>query len=264
MKTRHNSTIIADSNYPEAGAKFIYLVAGQRNIESVELHGGIFANCGETDRAIEDRLSDNDYGRKNSGGNWTILAKWKVPDWISDHDVHAILRTNDRISWGNPTNTEEFFFAGETDAIQLAKTIVESAVCCAIMNAARSISAGTKAEDIIPAIGRAPTSYTVAGFDAVSVKWRDIAAKETIWRKKAQANLDELKTLPSATDIAWRFLFSMLSGFVFVGLSLVIKPSLLVMLFVYCPAFSMAAITSEVLWLRKLIKKALVRAKDLG
>lgn len=264
MRTRHHSTIVADSNYPESGDKFIYLVAGQRNIESVELHAGLFANVGETDRAISDRLSDSDYARKCSGGNWVILASWKIPNWISDHDVHAILRTNDRISWGNPTNTEEFFFAGESDAIQFAKTIVESAVCCAIMNGARSLNVGTKAEDVIPAFGKAPKPYTIASFDAASVKWRDIAAKETVWRKKAQANLDELKVIPSVTDIAWRFLFSIVSGVALVGLSLLIKPSALVMLLICCPAFSIFAVASEVSWLRKMVKKALVRAKDLG
>lgn len=264
MRTRHHSTIVADSNYPESGDKFIYLVAGQRNIDSVELHTGLFANVGETTVSVSERLSNVDYARKCSGGNWTILASWKIPDWISDHDVHAILRTNDRISWGNPTNTEEFFFAGESDAIQFAKTTVESAVCCAIMNAARSLNVGTKAEEIIPAFGKAPKPYTVAGFDAVSVKWRDIASKETIWRKKAQANLDELKVIPCAEDILWRFSFSLITGLVLVGLSLAIKPPALLMLFVCCPVASVLAVASEVWWIRRMVSKALVRAKDLG
>lgn len=254
----------AAPNILSAGDRFIYLVAGSRNIESCQIHGGLFANVGQTDRFVAERLSDTDYARKNGSGEWIILAQWTVPNWISDHDVHEILRTKDGISWGNETNTEEFFFEGETAEAKVAKTIVESAICCAVMNGARSISAGTKTEDVIPAIPGAPKPYTTAGFDAVSSKWRDIAAKETIWRKKAQLNLAELKQIPCVEDIAWRLSFSLGTGLVLVGLSLAIKPSALIMLTVCCPIFSIFAVASEVWWLRRMIGKALSRAKNLG
>lgn len=252
------------NNIPFSGDRFIYLVAGSRNIESCQIHGGLFANVGQTDRNVAERLTDSDYSRKNSGGNWIILAQWTVPNWISDRDVHEILRTKDGISWGNETNTEEFFFEGEAAEAKVAKSIVESAICCAIMNGAKALSAGTKTEDVIPAIPSAPKPYTTAGFDAVSSKWRDIAAKETIWRKKAQSNLAELKQIPNAEDIAWRLLFSMVTWLVLIGLSLIIKPPALIMLAVCCPIFSIFEVASEVWWLRKMVSKALVRAKDLG
>lgn len=254
----------AAPNILSVGDRFIYLVAGSRNIESCQIHGGLFANIGQTDRLVAERLSDTDYARKNGSGEWIILAQWTVPNWISDHDIHAVLRTKESLSWGNATNTEEFFFAGETADAKIAKTIVESAICCAIINAARSISAGIKTEDVIPAIPPAPKPYTTAGFDAVSSKWKEIAAKETVWRKKAQANLDELKVIPCAEDILWRFSFSLITGIVLVGLSLAIKPPALLMLFVCCPVFSILAVASEVWWLRRMVSKALVRAKDLG
>jgi len=245
------------------GDRFIYLVAGSRNIESCSSHGGLFVNVGQTDRDVNERLSDSDYSRKNGSGTWIILAQWTVPNWISDHDVHEILRTKEGISWGNETNTEEFFFAGETADAKTAKLIVESAICCAIMNGARSLFAGAKDDKIIPAIPAPSKPYTTAGFDAVSSKWRDIAERETIWRKKAQSNLAQLKEIPSVEDIAWRFSFSLITGLVLVGLSLAVKPPALLMLLVFCPILSSFAVASEVWWLRKMIAKGLLRAKNL-
>lgn len=37
----------AHSSYPTQGEKWVYLIAGIRNIRSVEVHSGLWANVGE-------------------------------------------------------------------------------------------------------------------------------------------------------------------------------------------------------------------------
>lgn len=87
----------AHSSYPAEGEKWIYIIAGIRNIRSVEVHGGLWANVGETTKSVEERLSGLDYSRKAGGGDWIILNQWRVPDWISDSMLHTKLRLNPKI-----------------------------------------------------------------------------------------------------------------------------------------------------------------------
>ena len=117
-----------DSNFPQRGEKWIYLVAGSRNIDSVSIHGGLWANVGETKRSVEQRLLDIDYSRKCAGGDWIILNKWKVPVWISDSMIHNEIKLNKKILFRNSNNSEEFLFYDDSGNGNAASLIVAEAI----------------------------------------------------------------------------------------------------------------------------------------
>ena len=72
----------------------IYIVAGERNIQTVETLGGLYFNLGKTTRSVEERLKDNDYRRKKAGGEWVIIDQWEVEDSITDSVFHKLLEKN--------------------------------------------------------------------------------------------------------------------------------------------------------------------------
>jgi len=108
--------------------KTIYLVAGERLIEGVAHFGGLYANVGQTDRSVNERLKDEDYRRKNSGGDWKVLKTWGVESFVSDSELHKILKSNkyaDRIIWKKSSNTEEFQFIGDDGTGNVAIPIIQ-------------------------------------------------------------------------------------------------------------------------------------------
>lgn len=108
--------------------KTIYLVAGERLIEGVAHFGGLYANVGQTERTVSERLKDEDYRRKNSGGDWKVLKTWKVPSEISDSVLHKILKSNKyagKVVWKKSSNTEEFQFIGDDGNGSVAIPIIQ-------------------------------------------------------------------------------------------------------------------------------------------
>tara|TARA_R110002096_G_scaffold421968_1_gene628145 strand:- start:321 stop:1265 length:945 start_codon:yes stop_codon:yes gene_type:complete len=108
--------------------KTIYLVAGKRLIKGVAHFGGLYANVGETERSVIERLKDEDYRRKNSGGDWEVLKTWGVESFVSDSDLHKILKSSkyaDRIIWEKSSNTEEFYFIGDDGKGSVAIPIIQ-------------------------------------------------------------------------------------------------------------------------------------------
>ena len=110
----------------------IYIVAGERNIQAVDLFGGLYFNLGMTKHSVEDRLKDPDYRRKNAGGKWVILHEWKVEDSLRDSVFHDLLehagyqRTKSNLEEFSTdgSNTEEFFACGDDGtAHEVAKII---------------------------------------------------------------------------------------------------------------------------------------------
>ena len=85
----------------------LYVVAAESNIRDGIIE---FANVGQTDRTVEERLRDGDYARKAGGGNWNILAQFDITGH-ADHAVHSILRKRGfAINPRNTANTEEVRF----------------------------------------------------------------------------------------------------------------------------------------------------------
>jgi hypothetical protein len=103
----------------------IYIVAGERNIKAVNIHGGLYANVGQTTRRITDRLSDDDYKRKAGGGSWIPLLEYSVGNSISDKEIHIHLRQHPDVRWNRESNnTEEFLFCNDLGDGMVAKEIV--------------------------------------------------------------------------------------------------------------------------------------------
>jgi hypothetical protein len=108
--------------------KTIYLIAGERLIEGVAHFGGLYANVGQTERSVSERLKDEDYRRKNSGGDWKVLKTWKVEPYVSDSDLHKILKSNKyagKVMWKKSSNTEEFNFIGDDGKGSVAIPIIQ-------------------------------------------------------------------------------------------------------------------------------------------
>lgn len=86
--------------------KWLYLVAGERNIDSGRVR---YANVGDA-FDVEARLHDPDYARKAAGGKWLVLGKWNIGQH-RDHVVHPLLKKRGLVFDPDGTgNTEEVAF----------------------------------------------------------------------------------------------------------------------------------------------------------
>lgn len=104
----------------------IYIVAGERNMASWQVHGGLWANVGQTTRNVSNRLQDDDYKRKAGGGEWKILFEQDVSDGFTDHQIHPFLKQHPGVSWVRESNnTEEFLFKGDPGDGSVARQIVD-------------------------------------------------------------------------------------------------------------------------------------------
>ena len=105
--------------------KEIYIVAGSRNVLTAGAQGGLWANVGETRVGVEARLMGDDYRRKAAGGDWVVIARYRVPPDASDRDVHRLLKAHPGARWVRSANTEEFFFPGDRGDGAAARRAVE-------------------------------------------------------------------------------------------------------------------------------------------
>lgn len=120
----------------------IYLVAGIRNVAATDVHGGLIANVGQTERALEERLKDPDYHRKGAGGQWITIGngQWHVPGEFLvdrktvadvDDEVRArLLSDNPGIveSTNNSLNTEEVIFKTDPGDGSIAELLLVEAM----------------------------------------------------------------------------------------------------------------------------------------
>jgi hypothetical protein len=117
--------------------KTIYLIAGKRLVDLAMAKAGeepgLWANIGETNegRTAQQRLEDDDYNRKNNGGDWQVIKTWKVEPSVSDTDLHKILKSKKyagkgKVYWDpKSSNTEEFKFIGDDGTGNVAIPIIQ-------------------------------------------------------------------------------------------------------------------------------------------
>ena len=99
--------------------------AASRNIKAVKTHKGLFFNLGQTSRSVEKRLKDDDYRRKNSGGEWLVLHQWKVEDSLKDKVFHKLLEDHG-VKRTKTANTEEFFARDDDGTAANCAEIIEN------------------------------------------------------------------------------------------------------------------------------------------
>jgi hypothetical protein len=106
MKDATEATALVGDNSPAKRDKWLYLVAGKRNITNGKVR---YANVGEA-FDVEARLKNPDYARKRAGGNWQLLCKWNIGQH-RDHNVHPLLKKRGLVfDPDNTDNTEEVAF----------------------------------------------------------------------------------------------------------------------------------------------------------
>lgn len=234
------------SNYPLHEEKWIYLVAGSRNLDGIEVHGGLWANVGETTKSVEERLSDLDYARKAAGGDWVILNKWRVPASISDTQIHQELRTNPKVIWKNSANSEEFFFPGDQKNGNLASLIIGEAII-KIMN--------SENEKVINSINSDRTALRKRLEQLSSKKerleeekirtpsevsnWKISIQTEKVWKKMIKDEVLKHQNLNPVEEIKASFLFSYILGLASVVPYLLLEPSTPIFLLVFLPISSL-------------------------
>src|SRR5210317_1612683 len=110
-------------------SNIIYLVAGSRNMGegAITDNGGLYANVGMTNgRSPLDRFRDDDYRKKQFGGDYVVLKEWRVGH-ITDHQIHKYLKVMNDVQWNKDSNnTEEFLFIGDDATGEKAIKIIES------------------------------------------------------------------------------------------------------------------------------------------
>lgn len=239
-----------DSSFPLSGEKWIYLVAGSRNLDSIETHGGLWANVGETTKSVEERLSGMDYSRKAAGGEWIILNKWKVPIWFSDSMVHQELRKSEAVVWKNSANSEEFLFLGDQKNANLASLIIGEAII-KLMNSENekiinSINSDRtalrkKLEQLSSKKEKLDGERPKPTEQSVITNWKIVAQTEKAWKKTVKDEILKGESLDPVEEIKSSFLFSYLLGFISVIVYIIFEPSTPVFLLVFLPISSLAS-----------------------
>lgn len=103
----------------------IYIVAGERLMRTAGNLGGLYANVGQTSRTPEERLTDDDYRRKAAGGRWQVLFRYPVGGFLTDKQIHPLLKGHPSVRWDPDShNTEEFFFVGDPGDGSVATAIL--------------------------------------------------------------------------------------------------------------------------------------------
>lgn len=239
-----------DSSFPLSGEKWIYLVAGSRNLDSIETHRGLWANVGETTKSVEERLSGIDYSRKAAGGEWIILNKWKVPIWFSDSMVHQELRKSETVVWKNSANSEEFLFLGDQKNANLASLIIGEAIIklmnsenekiINLINSDRT-ALRKKLEQLSSKKEKLDGERPKPTEQSVVTNWKIVAQTEKAWKKTVKDEILKGESLDPVEEIKSSFLFSYLLGFISVIVYIIFEPSTPVFLLVFLPISSLAS-----------------------
>lgn len=235
-----------ESSHPIAGEKWIYFVAGLRNVSSAVIHGGLWANVGETSKSIEERLEGLDYKRKAAGGEWIILNKWRVPDWISDKMIHEKLRVNPGVKWTPSSNTEEFLFLHDNGDGNTGSNYIRAAIMEVVMEESRKTIAGIKSErdSLREKLKRLQDEKSRKDFDAgkrlpePSLDWKFKVSEELLWRKEVKDSIAEISEPPSPKEAAREIAFSYLFGLGSILAYLFFEPTILEFILLFLPVSS--------------------------
>jgi hypothetical protein len=256
------------SSYPTSGEKWVYLIAGIRNVRSVQVHGGLWANVGQTTKSVEERLCGLDYARKAAGGEWVILNKWRVPAWISDKDIHEEIKKNKKILWKNSVNSEEFLFYNDSGNGNAASLIVAEAIV-KIMNTESEkifrkieIDRSMLKEKLQRLSDKRERIVAESGFIEPKSGWKDFAKEETIWRKSIREEVSSIERLDWKKEILSSFLFSYVIGCISIVAYLIFEPSTLTFLLVFLPASSIMSSIIGFLKMKAGLKEKLRGLKE--
>ena len=254
-----------ESSHPIEGERWIYLVAGSRNVITAHSLGGLWANVGETSKSVEERLEGLDYARKMAGGDWIILNQWRVPDWISDSMLHTKLRLNPKIKWFDSHNTEEFLFTEDTGDGNTASEYIGAAIMEAVMEESHKQIAGIKSErnSLREKLKKLQDEKSRKDSESVINKsdsppsWRDKSSQEMLWKKEASDQVDKINQSPNLSEIRDEVVFSYLLGLVSVLAYLFFKPSMIEFIFLLLPVSSFLSaviglIRSRIKWKSRL------------
>jgi hypothetical protein len=254
------------SSYPIQGEKWVYLIAGIRNTRSVAVHGGLWANVGETTKSVEERLSGVDYSRKAGGGDWIILNKWRVPAWISDKTIHEEIKKNKNILWKNSTNSEEFLFYNDSGNGNAASLIVAEAIV-KIMNSESEkilkkvqIDKDILKEKLQKLSSKRGRIVSDSGFIEPESHWKDFTKNETVWRASVKKEVVAIESLDWKKEVFSSFLFSYIIGCISIVAYLIFEPSTPTFLMVFLPASSLI---SSVIGFLKMKKDLADRLRGL-
>ena len=110
----------------------IYIVACEMSMQCARAgltdlragSNGLWANVGQTTRNVYERLRDDDYKRKQMGGELMVLFEQDVGDMTTDKQIHPLLKQHPDVIWNKSSNTEEFFFKGDPGDGSVARRIV--------------------------------------------------------------------------------------------------------------------------------------------
>ena len=111
----------------------IYIVACEMSMQCARAgltdlragSNGLWANVGQTTRNVYERLRDDDYKRKQMGGELMVLFEQDVGDMTTDKQIHPLLKNHPDVIWNSKSsNTEEFFFKGDLGDGEVARKIV--------------------------------------------------------------------------------------------------------------------------------------------
>jgi len=230
------------SSYPTQGEKWVYLIAGIRNIRSVEIHGGLWANVGETTKSVEERLSGLDYARKAAGGEWIIINKWRVPAWISDKDIHEEIKKNKNILWKNSTNSEEFLFYNDSGNGNAASLIVAEAIV-KIMNSEsekifKKVSVDREVLNKKLKKLKEKSERIAEEKEKTNPGWREAVSTETIWRKFVKEEVKRISAVDVKKELISSFIFSYVVGCLSVLAYFIFEPSHPIFFLIFLPTSS--------------------------
>lgn len=254
------------SSYPIQGEKWVYLIAGIRNTRSVAVHGGLWANVGETTKSVEERLTNNDYRLKSAGGDWVILNKWRVPAWISDKDIHEEIKKNKNILWKNSTNSEEFLFYNDSGNGNAASLIIAEAIV-KIMNSEsekifRKVSVDREILNKKLEKLKEKSERIAEEKEKTNPDWRDTVSTETIWRRFVKEEVKKISAVDIKKEIISSFIFSYVVGCLSVFAYFIFEPSHLIFFLVFLPTSSIITSLISVFKMKEKWDEALKGLKE--
>jgi hypothetical protein len=121
---RHHKKLCEDYlDIQSSSSNKIYILAAARNLNAAQCgipdhqtgQAGLWVNIGQA-IDVEKRKKDDDYRKKNAGGEWYTIATYRAP-CFKDTDIHRYLKGmhNKVFHDKGSLNTEEFFFIGDDD-----------------------------------------------------------------------------------------------------------------------------------------------------
>lgn len=271
MSTDHYwANSLDNSSHPVEGEKWIYLVAGSRNVITAHSQGGLWANVGQTSKSVEERLEGLDYGRKAAGGDWIVLNRWRVPDYIDDTMLHIKLRIHPGVVWSNSRNTEEFLFSQDTGDGNTASEYIRAAIMEVVMEEGRKVIAGIKSErdSLREKLKKLQAEKSRRDLDSTSLRsespadWKSLAQKELLWKKESLDYLKSLDQLPTTVEVRNEIIFSYLFGLASVLAYFFLKPSMVEFILLFLPVSSCLSAGIGIFRSRRIWKVRLDRLKE--